>query len=193
MSALNVALIGAGGVNGLIGEGLARKGAGRAHVADSDNVEPTNLNRQKFVKGSLYKMQGVLGLQPPPEPPFRRYVYDREPREPNANPYRVEYPGRDRRYEHEQSVYRNEIKLVDRVVDMLENGSEPSQVEEPVRRICEALRDADGLGHLAQLVDELGDEVGLAKSWLRSERLKSLGTRTVYATSDSVKLEAVES
>jgi haloalkane dehalogenase len=150
------------------------------------------LSELAFLKGSLYKVQGVLGLQPPPEPPFRRYLYDRQPRQPNESPYDVSYPRRDQRYEHEQGVYENELKLVDRVVDLLENGATEIGAEDPARTIYEALQKAQGIGGLARLIDDLGDEVGLAKSWLRSERLKSLETHAADAPEESVTLEASE-
>ncbi len=54
-----VVLIGAGGLGGEIGEGLARKGIGRIKVFDSDIVEPTNLNRQLFFKENLFKNKAV--------------------------------------------------------------------------------------------------------------------------------------
>lgn len=43
-----VALIGAGGLGGGIGEGLVRKGVERLKIFDHDTVETHNLNRQKF-------------------------------------------------------------------------------------------------------------------------------------------------
>lgn len=145
-----------------------------------------------LLKGSLYKVQSVVGLQQPPEPPHRRYCYDREPREPDAAPYRVTYPNADRRYQHEQNVYESERKLVEHLADMLDGGERPPGVEAPLRGIQEALQTVDGIAQLAGLVEEFGDDVGLAKSWLRSERLKSLGTNAVYAHDGSVKFNAIE-
>lgn len=43
-----VVLVGAGGINGEIGEGLVRKGIGSLEVFDGDSVDPSNLNRQFF-------------------------------------------------------------------------------------------------------------------------------------------------
>jgi len=50
-----IMMVGAGGLGGEVAEGLTRKGAGRLHICDPDIVTPSNLNRQKFVKKSLYK------------------------------------------------------------------------------------------------------------------------------------------
>ena len=50
-----VILIGAGGINGEIGEGLVRKGIGALHIFDGDTVEMTNLNRQRFTHRDLFK------------------------------------------------------------------------------------------------------------------------------------------
>lgn len=48
-----VLLIGAGGINGEISEGLARKGMGKLVIYDYDEVEISNLNRQKFYKEDI--------------------------------------------------------------------------------------------------------------------------------------------
>ena len=48
LSYATIALLGAGGIGGEIGEGLARKGVGRLYLYDGDIVEITNLNRQRF-------------------------------------------------------------------------------------------------------------------------------------------------
>lgn len=45
---LKVVLIGAGGLNSEIGEGLVRKGVGQLIILDHDEVEMSNLNRQRF-------------------------------------------------------------------------------------------------------------------------------------------------
>jgi len=54
-----VGLIGAGGLNGEIGEGLVRKGVGRLWITDFDRVELSNLNRQFFTKKDLFKNKAL--------------------------------------------------------------------------------------------------------------------------------------
>ena len=44
---------------GEVGEGQVRKGIGILHVVDFDIVTPSNLNRQKFLKRSLYKPKAL--------------------------------------------------------------------------------------------------------------------------------------
>lgn len=44
----SVLLIGAGGLNGQVADGLARKGIGRLVICDGDDVELSNLNRTPF-------------------------------------------------------------------------------------------------------------------------------------------------
>lgn len=46
-------LIGAGGLNGEVGHGLARKGVGRLTIFDHDVVELSNLARQQFTAADL--------------------------------------------------------------------------------------------------------------------------------------------
>jgi molybdopterin/thiamine biosynthesis adenylyltransferase len=53
----SIGLIGAGGVNGQVGEGLARKGVGHLVIMDGDTVDPSNLNRQPFVKSQIGKFK----------------------------------------------------------------------------------------------------------------------------------------
>jgi molybdopterin/thiamine biosynthesis adenylyltransferase len=71
--------LGAGGINGEICEGVVRKGLGAAHIVDLDEVTPSNLNRQKFLKKDLYRnkarclcrnlrVQGYLGTRLVPHP-----------------------------------------------------------------------------------------------------------------------------
>lgn len=56
-----VGVAGGGGLGGEIGEGLTRKGIGAIHLCDAGTVTPPCLNRQKFVKRSLYcKKAGEL-------------------------------------------------------------------------------------------------------------------------------------
>lgn len=59
LGSLSVLLIGAGGLGGEIGHGLARNGVGRIVIADDDTVELSNLNRQKFFAGDLYKSKSI--------------------------------------------------------------------------------------------------------------------------------------
>jgi len=59
LSKLRVLVVGAGGLGGEVAEGLARKGVGEIHIFDSDFVEITNLNRQKFFKRDLYKNKAL--------------------------------------------------------------------------------------------------------------------------------------
>ena len=59
LESATVVLIGAGGLGGEIGEGLARKGIGRIKLFDADVVEPTNLNRQFFFRENLFKNKAV--------------------------------------------------------------------------------------------------------------------------------------
>lgn len=56
---VTILLIGAGGLGGEIGEGLARKGYGHIKICDGDVVELSNLNRQKFGINDLYKNKAV--------------------------------------------------------------------------------------------------------------------------------------
>lgn len=52
-------LIGAGGLNGEIGEGLVRKGIGELIIVDHDQVELSNLNRQRFFPDDIGKNKAV--------------------------------------------------------------------------------------------------------------------------------------
>ncbi|MFQ5693528.1 MAG: ThiF family adenylyltransferase [Nitrospinota bacterium] len=52
---LKVVLVGAGGLGGEIGEGLARKGVGELTILDGDRVTLSNLNRQHFYARDLYQ------------------------------------------------------------------------------------------------------------------------------------------
>jgi molybdopterin/thiamine biosynthesis adenylyltransferase len=49
----SILLVGAGGINGEIGEGLVRKGIGELHLLDGDTVALSNLNRQHFKSSDL--------------------------------------------------------------------------------------------------------------------------------------------
>jgi molybdopterin/thiamine biosynthesis adenylyltransferase len=59
MNRLRVALIGAGGLGGEIGEGLVRKGAACLKIFDGDTVELSNLSRQRFYEEDLYKNKAI--------------------------------------------------------------------------------------------------------------------------------------
>lgn len=54
-----VLLIGAGGLNGEVAEGLARKGVGSLKIFDHDRVELSNLNRQRFFARDLGESKAV--------------------------------------------------------------------------------------------------------------------------------------
>jgi hypothetical protein len=132
------------------------------------------LSGHAFLKGCLYKLQTVIGSPPPADQPLRRYAYERRPVGAGEPPYLVDYPHPAERYETEQRIWQNEMKLVDRYVELLEQGRSPARAEAPVRRFGELLEGLESLGHLARLVDDLGDDVGLSKGWLRSEVMKSI-------------------
>jgi hypothetical protein len=137
-------------------------------------------------------MAAVVGQRPRSEEPFRRYEYNREPRGSGELPYTVSYPHRDERYEHEKRSHDNEMKLIKRVVERLGSERPRESAGEPARRIRELFDRLDSFGRLAGLVEELGFEVGLSKSWLRSEVLKSLGAESVYGSALSATFEGVE-
>jgi haloalkane dehalogenase len=156
-------------------------------------IEQQVMSKYAFLKGSLYKMQSILGLLPAPKVPFRRYVYDRQPREPNQKPYTVEYPYRDERYEHEKGVFENEMRLARRVIDVLEQAETDPDAERVAAEINKAFGNLEALGDMAKLVGALGEDLGFAKGWLRSEVLKKLGRETVYAGEEGITFDAVES
>lgn len=54
-----ILLVGAGGLGGEIGTSLARKGLGQLVFCDSDQVEMSNLNRQKFRPADLYQNKAI--------------------------------------------------------------------------------------------------------------------------------------
>jgi haloalkane dehalogenase len=137
-------------------------------------AEQRVLSKFAYLKGCLYKMTSAVGQQPPPAPPFRRYVYDRKPRAQDEMPYVVSYPNPDPRYEHEKGVHESEMKLVDRAAELLARGEALERAEPALREIGAVFENLDTIGRLAKLVDQLGDEAGLAKGWLRSEVLKKL-------------------
>lgn len=58
LSEAEIVLIGAGGINSVIGYGNARKGVGCQKIFDDDEVETTNLNRQFFFERDIGKPKG---------------------------------------------------------------------------------------------------------------------------------------
>jgi hypothetical protein len=132
------------------------------------------LESYAFLKGCLYKMTTAIGQEPPCEPPLRRYEYDRRPRGPLEKPYVVTYPHPDPRWEHEKRAYGNEMKILDRVVDLLEKGEPLDRADHEVQRIHQVFENLEAIGQAATLLDDLGDSVGLSKGWLRSEVLRGV-------------------
>ncbi len=59
LSGLSVLCAGAGGLGSAIGEALVRKGVRELILCDEDNVEPSNLNRQKFYRKDIYKNKAI--------------------------------------------------------------------------------------------------------------------------------------
>jgi adenylyltransferase/sulfurtransferase len=59
LGAATVLLIGAGGLGGEVGEGLARKGVGALLILDPDRVQLSNLNRQLFYEEDLYQNKAI--------------------------------------------------------------------------------------------------------------------------------------
>lgn len=59
LSQSKVGLVGAGGINSEIGLGLARKGVGAMDIIDDDVVTLTNLSRQYYYAGDLYKKKAL--------------------------------------------------------------------------------------------------------------------------------------
>jgi haloalkane dehalogenase len=145
-----------------------------------------------FLKGCLFKMETVVGRPPPGEPPLRRYEYDRKRRGPLDRPYTTVYPHCDERYEHEKRVYENEMRLLNRVVELLEQGKPLDGGEQEVRRISQVFENLEAIGHAARLVDDLGDSVGLSKGWLRSEVLKGLEADGARASEESVEVRTLQ-
>lgn len=58
-SEATVLLVGAGGLGGEIGEGLARKGVGELVICDEDIVEPSNLSRQRFFEDDVGRNKAI--------------------------------------------------------------------------------------------------------------------------------------
>jgi len=150
-------------------------------------IQQEVMSNYAFLKGCIAKMTGVIGQQPPSEEAFKRYEYDRKPKDPNQLPYTVGYPHQDERYDYEKRDYDNEMRLLDRVIEILEQGKPLDQADESVQRINEVFANLEVIGSLSKLVEKTGDSIGLSNGWLRSEVLKSLKTETVYARDAAVK------
>lgn len=54
-----ILMVGAGGLNGEIGEGLVRKGIGELTFVDHDEVSLSNLNRQQFFQNDIGKPKAI--------------------------------------------------------------------------------------------------------------------------------------
>jgi len=54
-----VTLVGAGGINGENGEGFVRKGIGHLDIFDGDDVELSNLNRQRFTQKDIGRNKAI--------------------------------------------------------------------------------------------------------------------------------------
>lgn len=83
LSEASLMLIGAGGINGEIGEGSARKGVGQVIVVDGDSVELSNLNRQRFYREDLYRNKALclaknLSREAPGSTQIEAYGYNFE-------------------------------------------------------------------------------------------------------------------
>lgn len=63
MAKMKAFLVGAGGIGGLIGLGLVKKGAGMIDICDHDTVAPENLNRQLFDDEDLFKNKAIAGCR----------------------------------------------------------------------------------------------------------------------------------
>jgi molybdopterin/thiamine biosynthesis adenylyltransferase len=59
LSSVTIVAAGAGGMMSAIGEGLARKGVGHLILCDDDTVHPSNLNRQMFYQGDLWRNKAI--------------------------------------------------------------------------------------------------------------------------------------
>ena len=58
ISGASILLIGCGGINSVIGQGLVRQGYGEIHCVDPDLVEPSNLNRQFYDQEDIGQVKG---------------------------------------------------------------------------------------------------------------------------------------
>ncbi|MEE9315600.1 MAG: hypothetical protein V3U97_00660 [bacterium] len=134
-----------------------------------------------FLKASIAKITSRIGQRSPCQFFFRKYTYDKNKKGSKSGmPYRVEYPNRDERYELEKHRSENGRRIVDKVVELVESHERSEESRKLLKHICAVLDNVETIGNLAKLVDSLGDRVGLAKGWLRTEVLKSVGAKTVY-------------
>lgn len=134
-----------------------------------------------FLKASIAKITSRIGQHSPCQFFFRKYTYDKNKKGSKSGmPYRVEYPNRDERYELEKHRSENERRIVDKVVELIESHERSKESRKLLKHIRAELGNVETIGNLAKLVDSLGDRVGLAKGWLRTEVLKSVGAKTVY-------------
>jgi len=127
-----------------------------------------------FLKASLAKITSITGRRAPGEEPFRKYTYSRRNGSPLEMPYDVEYPREHEQYEFERHRVDKEMKLVDKVVELIESDDQSAESAALLNEIRAVLDNVESIGHLAKLVDKLGDSIDLSKGWLRSEVLKSL-------------------
>jgi hypothetical protein len=128
-----------------------------------------------FLKASLAKITSITGRRAPGEEPFRKYTSSRRYGSPLEMPYDVEYPREHEQYEFERHRVDKEMKLVDKVVELIESDDQSAESAALLNEIRTVLDNVESIGHLAKLVDKLGDSIDLSKGWLRSEVLKSLG------------------
>jgi thymidine phosphorylase len=68
------------------------------------------------------------------------------------------------------------MKLMNRVIEILEQGKPLDEAEESVREVNQVFENLEAIGNLSKLVEKTGSSVGLSESWLRTEVLKSLKT-----------------
>jgi len=127
-----------------------------------------------LLKASLAKILSVVGKRPPAEEPFRKYTYDRIQRSETDMPYSVEYPNIDKEYDLVKRRIRNENALTEKAVELLDTDVSQDVDAGLALETCKVLEGVEAIGHLARLVDKLGDRIGLAKGWLKGEVLKSL-------------------
>ncbi len=131
-----------------------------------------------FLKGCLAKMTSVVGQKPPPGYPFRRYEYDRRPKD--GKPYQVSYPHKDERYEFEMQGHEKEMKLLEGVIHLVKEGKQLDHADEQVRQINEVFENLETLGNLAKLLENVGDNLGFSKSWLKFEVEKQIGSDSFF-------------
>ena len=87
------------------------------------------------------------------------------------------------------ALYRGETADPD---ELLEQGKSLDGAEPEVRRIHRVFENLDAIGDTAKLVDELGDNVGLSKGWLRSEVLRGLDAGRLPAGEESIEARTLQ-